>query len=648
MRKNPRFLTGLAVALLVGLALPAPALSATAEPATDLPAAPTDIVFSTNGTRAYIANGSANSVSVVDTSTMAILRTYPVEGRADIVSLSPDGRELAVGTARQVTFITLSTGAQRIISLGQFADGIVYQPDGSGVWISASGSPPRYFSRPDYVGRNTMAISQFSEGLARNPRDGRLWVATDNQFIEFNGSTAVTTRTASMDWPRPGLAFTPFNERVFAPRQNYFESAVAIDLAHESGLRVAVVPRTDGVEARRTLELVTSLDGRRLFGRTPGNTLVVIDPLAERELDDIVVGGDQTSIAIHPVTGEIWTGHDNPARITVTPPPSRLTVRPNVDVTVTRIGEADRFSTAVAISEEAYPDAATGGIRPDVVYLATGASFADALSAAPAAIKNSGVLLLTGSSLPASTRAELLRLNPTRVVLVGGTGVVTPAVDAAVRALLPSADVDRIAGQNRYATSIALIADAWSEETSSRVYLATGRNFPDALSGAPIAGANGNPVLLVEGLARPSNPEGSLSSAAEALLTALETSLITALGGTGSISYETFNEATGYDPTRQTDRRLWGVDRYRTSHHINGVSVASADTVYLASGVRFPDALAGSVLAGLGDDPLYIVPPTCVPQGVIDEIARLGASEVVLLGGTGALSSRVASLSPCS
>jgi YVTN family beta-propeller protein len=647
MRFALRLTTGLTVSLLVGAMLPAPAARAVAEAAAVLPGAPTDIVFSPNGTRAYTANGSANSVSVIDTGTMAVLQTYHVEDRADIVSLSPDGLELAVGTARQVTFITLSTGAQRSVGLGQFADGIVYQPDGSGVWISAWGSPPRYFSRPDYVGRNTMTISQFSEGLTRNPRDGRLWVATDNQFIEFNGSTAITTRTTSIDWPRPGLAFTPFNERVFAPRQNYFESAVAIDLAHSSGLRVAVVPRTDGVEARRTLELVTSIDGRRLFGRTPGDTLVVIDPLAERELDDIVVGGDQTALAVHPTTGDIWTGHDNPARITITPPPSPIVVRAAIDVTVTRIGEADRFSTAAAVSESAYPEAADGGPRPTVVYLATGASFADALSAAPAAIKNSGVLLLTGSSLPASTRAELLRLNPPRVVLVGGTGVVTSSVESTVRALLPSADVDRISGPDRYATSIALIRDAWGGETSSRVYLATGRNFPDALSGAPIAGSNGSPVLLVDGLARPSHPEGSLSSAAESLLSALETSSITALGGTGTISYETFNEAVGYDPTRPTDRRLWGTDRYRTSHHINGVSVASADTVYLASGVSFPDALAGSVLAGLGNDPLYIVPPTCVPQGVIDEIDRLGASKVVLLGGPGALGSRVASLSPC-
>ena len=611
-----------------------------------LPGAPTDIVFSDDGSRAYTANGTANSVSVIDTTTLQVIRTYPVEDRADLIALSPDARELAVGTARQVTFITLATGAQTVVGLGPFADGIVYSPDGSGVWVSAATYSPKWITLPHHELGSNLSVSGNSAGLSRNPTDGRLWVATDNRFIEIDDKTGFETRGLSINFPQTGFAFTSSNERVFTPSQNYQYGAVSLDLAHPLSLTASRVPSNDPIETRRTLDLVTSRDGTRVFGRTSGETIVVIDPATERELDDITVGPDQTALAVHPITGDIWSGHDNPARIVVTPEPDRIVVRPSTDVSVSRIGGANRYETAVNLSVAAFPDNGSGGSLANVVYIATGASFPDALSAAPAAIKNGGPLLLTGPTLPDSTRDELLRLNPNRVVLVGGTGAVSAAVEATVRSVLPEATVDRVFGNDRYSTSIALINDAWLPGTASRVFIATGRHFPDALSAAPVAGAGGNPVLLVNGTDTPTAPEGSLSIAAERLISELGADGVILLGGIGSVGYRTWVESTA-DYPGPNDRRLWGNNRYSTSRHINGVSIASADTVYLASGLTFPDALAGSVLAGLGGNPLYIVPATCVPQGVIDDIWRLGATEVVLLGGTGALSPSVAALTPC-
>ncbi|MBA4247820.1 MAG: hypothetical protein C0444_05945 [Microbacterium sp.] len=641
-----RFIAGLTANLLVCLLIAQPGHSATALDVPALPGAPTDIVFSANGSVAYTANGTANSVSAIDTATLGVLRTYPVEGRADIIALSPNGRELAVGTARQVTFINVATGAQTIVGLGPFADGIVYAPDGSGVWVSAATYSPRWITLPNHIFQSSLAVSDRSAGLSRNPADGRLWVSTDNRFIEIDGQSGLETRGLSIDYPQSGIAFIPSNERVFAPPWQSQYGAVALDLAHPLSFTPSFVPRNDAVESRRTLDLVTSRDGTRVFGRTSGDSIVVIDPAVERELSDIVVGADQTAIAVHPTTGHIWTGHDNPARIVITPEPEPTVVRPAVDVTVSRIGGATRFETAVNVSIAAFPDNDSAESLAPIAYLATGASYPDALSAAPAAIKNGGPLLLTGATLPTVTRNELLRLNPARVVLVGGTGAVSRSVEADVRAILPTARVDRVSGSDRYSTSIALINDAWQPGTASRVFIATGRNFPDALSAAPVAGAGGNPVLLVNGMDVPNGPEGSLSTAAEGLISGLGADGVILLGGTGSVGYRTWIEATS-DAAGPLDRRLWGSNRYSTSRHINGVSIASADTVYLASGLTFPDALAGSVLAGLGGNPLFIVPPACVPQGVIDDISRLGASRVVLLGGTGALSPSVQELTPC-
>ncbi len=126
-------------------------------------------------------------------------------------------------------------------------------------------------------------------------------------------------------------------------------------------------------------------------------------------------------------------------------------------VDLTRIAGADRYDTAVQISKTASDWVGT----TRTVYLVTGQGFADALGAGPAAIRRGGVTLMTRpGGLPAVTRAELVRIRPSRIVLVGGTGVISAGVERAVRSAVPGAKVDRRAGINRYKTADAVIRDA--------------------------------------------------------------------------------------------------------------------------------------------------------------------------------------------
>ncbi|MET0813358.1 MAG: cell wall-binding repeat-containing protein, partial [Microbacterium sp.] len=81
----------------------------------------------------------------------------------------------------------------------------------------------------------------------------------------------------------------------------------------------------------------------------------------------------------------------------------------------TRVAGADRYATAIAVSKSAYPNGAA------TVYLASGLDFPDALSAAAIASGNGASLLLTRANvLPDTVKAELQRLRPTKIVLVGG------------------------------------------------------------------------------------------------------------------------------------------------------------------------------------------------------------------------------------
>lgn len=157
---------------------------------------------------------------------------------------------------------------------------------------------------------------------------------------------------------------------------------------------------------------------------------------------------------------------------------------------VTRLAGADRYATAAHLSASSF-DAGVGR-----VFVATGEAFPDALSGGAAAVlRGAPVLLVTRDQIPDVTAAELERLAPGAITILGGEQAVSAAVAQAMRGHT-SGQVGRLAGADRYATSAAVsrvtVADA------DVVYLATGLAFPDALGGAPAAGRAGAPILLVQ------------------------------------------------------------------------------------------------------------------------------------------------------
>ena len=303
---------------------------------------------------------------------------------------------------------------------------------------------------------------------------------------------------------------------------------------------------------------------------------------------------------------------------------------PRIDSTssTNRLAGADRYATAVAISKASYPKSGV-----PVVYVASGATFADALSAAPAAAAQGGPLLLTvPGTLSPATSAEIKRLAPARIVVVGATGAVNAKVETALKALAPTT---RIGGVDRYETSRKIAAAAFP--TAAHAYLATGRDYPDALSAAAAAGATSAPVLLVDGTAK------SLDSATKAALDRAKIREVRIAGGTGVVS-------SGIQTALAksfTTKRYGGADRYLTSVLLNQQAFPSSERAFLASGALFPDALTGAAAAGAAKAPLYLSRLECLPVPVRDSLDRVGASSLTLLGGTGALSNRVATRTVC-
>ena len=307
-----------------------------------------------------------------------------------------------------------------------------------------------------------------------------------------------------------------------------------------------------------------------------------------------------------------------------------------------RISGADRYATSVALSRKAFPMA--GSVA--TVYLVSGQSPYDALSAGPAAVAQGAAMLLTQSDrLTAVTAAELERLAPERVVVVGGRGAVSDAVLTDARAVVPT--VERVGGADRYATSAALVRAAFGPSGAHTAYIATGRGYADALAAGPAAGAGASPVVLVDGRA------AGLSAGTRALLDELAVETATIVGGTAVVSAGVeadLREALATSvPGTTAVTRAAGSDRYATAISLNRLAFPDlvAGDAYVATGLGYADALSVSVLAGRQQRPLYLSIPYCASTALRSEMTRTGATRVRLVGGPGAIRGLVGRLEPC-
>ncbi|WP_438853804.1 N,N-dimethylformamidase beta subunit family domain-containing protein [Agromyces sp. M3QZ16-3] len=165
-------------------------------------------------------------------------------------------------------------------------------------------------------------------------------------------------------------------------------------------------------------------------------------------------------------------------------------------VAAVRASGADRYVTAADVSERTFAP----GVP--VAYVAAGTDFPDALSAGTAAAQLGGPVLLTApNALPDATLAELDRLDPQRIVVVGGTGAVSEGVRSRLTPLAPQ--VTRLGGVNRYETAMLVARDLAGPAFADTVGLATALSFPDALAAGPVVAASGGSLLLVGGSVTP-------------------------------------------------------------------------------------------------------------------------------------------------
>ena len=293
-----------------------------------------------------------------------------------------------------------------------------------------------------------------------------------------------------------------------------------------------------------------------------------------------------------------------------------------------RLAGPTRYETAIAVSRKYAP-------AVPAVFVATGTDFPDALSAAAAAARLGGPLLLTPpTSLAKAVRDEVRRLRPRTIYVVGAQGAVSPAVESSLRAIAP---VKRLGGASRYETGAAVVKAVFP--TAAHAFIATGRTFPDALAASGAAGAIGSPVILVDGML------SSLPSTTAALLSRLGVRSVTIVGGTGAVSTRIETQlALAYSTSR-----IGGASRYETAADINAryFTPGVAPAAFVATGMNFPDALAGAALAGRLKSPVFVTTTSCVPDAAHVSLRSLKVPAIVALGSTGVVSSAAAANTGC-
>lgn len=188
--------------------------------------------------------------------------------------------------------------------------------------------------------------------------------------------------------------------------------------------------------------------------------------------------------------------------------------------------------------------------------------------------------------------------------------------------------VGRIAGLDRYETSIEISKSGWSQ--SDYVLLATGEDFPDSLSAAPLAKKYNAPILLTS--------KYSISAELQAELSRLKVKHAFVLGGTGVISEDVSGQLQKLGINVE---RLAGADRYETSVRI-AEKVGTSDEIAVADGENFGDALSISSIAASKNIPVILVPGNYLNDSISNYIRNRNIYKTYIIGDSSIISNSVA------
>ncbi|MBA4370539.1 MAG: hypothetical protein C0418_03045 [Coriobacteriaceae bacterium] len=294
-----------------------------------------------------------------------------------------------------------------------------------------------------------------------------------------------------------------------------------------------------------------------------------------------------------------------------------------------RIGGTSRAKTSALVSARAFPSGCT------TVVIAFQGDYPDALCAVPLAhAYRAPILLVASNTVDSEVRTEIGRLRASKAVLVGGTSVITAANSTAIKGMLTgsSTKVTRISGSDRWGTSAA-IAKELRKVRGARdtAILASGHSFADALAVSPYAARKGYPVLLTA--------RDFLPSAIRSQIASIAPAKVMIIGGQAAVGATVVASVEAVGPGTE---RIAGANRFETSAKVNDYAFdrgLSMERFVLCSGIDFPDALTGGVLAARFNGPVELVWPSYIPTETATQLKarKAGVLDWFVLGGPAAV-----------
>lgn len=267
---------------------------------------------------------------------------------------------------------------------------------------------------------------------------------------------------------------------------------------------------------------------------------------------------------------------------------------------IRRIEGENRYSTAAAVSRDVYKTVGT-------VIIALGEDYADALSGGQLSVAaKAPILLARRNSIPEETTAELERLQPKKIYILGGKNALSENVE---NQLIGFAETERIEGRNRYKTSEAIAKKSKELGMKDDSLIASGKDFPDSLSAGGAVAKNKQSLALSNGQDLPMIDYKSL----------------TLLGGTKALPLPSVSA-----------KRIGGANRYDTALMLAKENFEKPKTIILASGENFPDALTAVSLAAKYDAPILLSRKDILDPNTLTYIQE-NCEDLIIVGGKAAI-----------
>ena len=304
-----------------------------------------------------------------------------------------------------------------------------------------------------------------------------------------------------------------------------------------------------------------------------------------------------------------------------------------------RIEGGDRVDTSIDTSEELFPNGT------DAVVLANCERYTDVLTANPFAIQIKAAALFTyKDKLPEKTLKEIERLGVKKIYISGGYDAVSKKV---VDELINKGyDVFRFDGVNRYDTARKIAIKIRENGNKNVAELASGENYPDALSMTSMAVKDNAPILLTKKDSIPSYTKQALAEwdietiKIAGLDEAISNNVEKQIKNGFAIEENNKKDSNVYDGAKVVSR-FGGKDRYETSTVIAKESYLNSKLGVYATGEKFPDALIAGNYAGRKKAPVLLVKKDTLPESVKKYTANSKIEKATIIGGSKAVSDNV-------